>query len=209
MKIPSLALLLAVLPAFGGQPGAQLAPFALYTQFQQEPSASVLQAMRQELASIMAPMGLRFDWRPLSSVSGKDVAVELAVMTFKGRCDAENLLPRSAQSGRLGWTHVSEGAVLPFSDIDCDGVREFLQASLLQRRAGDRDELYGRAIGRVLAHELYHILGNTQHHGSKGVAKAAYTVANLLGDDFEFGEKEAAALLTSKAHELLATESSK
>ncbi len=62
--------------------------------------------------------------------------------------------------------------------------------------------MYGRAVGRVLAHELYHIFANTQHHGS-GVGKAAYTVDNLLGTVFQFDEKESAALLASKTHELL------
>lgn len=209
MKLVSVGLLLAVLPAFGGQQGATLAPIALYTHFQQEPSASVLEAMRQELATLMAPTGLRFDWRALSTVSGNEVSVELAVITFKGRCDAQGLMSHSTHTGPLGWTHVSEGAILPFSDIDCDGVRLFLQAGLLSARPQDRDDLFGRAVGRVLAHELYHILANTPHHGVEGVGKAAYTVANLLADDFEFGEKESLALLTSKAHELLVSESSK
>lgn len=209
MKILSVGLMLAVLPAYGGQQGATLAPIALYTHFQEEPSASVLQAMRQELASIMAPMGLRFDWRSLNGVNGSEVSVELAVVNFRGRCDALGLMAHPSHSGPLGWTHLSEGAILPFSDIDCDGVRAFLQAGLLGARGDDRDDLFGRAIGRVLAHELYHIFANTPHHGADGVGKAAYTVQNLLTDDFEFGEKEAMALLTSKAHEMLATESSK
>ncbi|SPE28183.1 conserved exported hypothetical protein [Candidatus Sulfopaludibacter sp. SbA3] len=204
MKIVSVGLLLAVLPAFGGQQGAMLAPIALYTQFQQEPPAGLLEAMRLELASIMAPMGLRFDWRSLNRSHSDDVSVELAVVTFKGRCEVSRLMPHVvAHSGPLGWTHVSEGAILPFADIDCDGVRNFLQNGLLGVRAQDRDEMLGRALGRVLAHELYHILANTQHHGSGGVGKAAYTVQNLLEGEFQFDEKESAALLTSKAHELL------
>jgi len=34
-------------------------------------------------------------------------------------------------------------------------------------------------MGRVLAHEIYHIFANTQRHGS-GVSKAAYSVEDLL-----------------------------
>ena len=83
--------------------------------------------------------------------------------------------------GPLGWTHISEGAILPFADIDCDGIRSFLQAGLLGARADTEKSMYGRAVGRVLAHELYHIFANTQHHGAGGVGKATYTVDNLLG----------------------------
>ncbi|HWC97798.1 MAG TPA: hypothetical protein VG456_13635 [Candidatus Sulfopaludibacter sp.] len=203
MKYLSVVLLLAVFPAIGGQQGAPLAPIALYTQYQQEPSAVVLQAMQDELAMIMAPMGLRFGWHSLKDASGSKAAVELAVLTFKGHCEVTHLAPRSGQAGPLGWTHVSEGAILPFADIDCDGIRNFLQMGLLAAHSGDREELFGRALGRVVAHELYHIFANTQHHGSEGVGKADYSVQNLLSDDFQFGEKESMALLTSKAHEVL------
>ncbi len=203
MKFVSVGLLLAVLPAFGGQQGAPLAPIALYSQFQEEPPAGVLQAIREELSSIMAPMSLRFEWHALSAARGQETAVELAVITFKGRCDLDHLVMHGIHSGPLGWTHISEGAILPFADIDCDGIRSFLQTGLLASRAELREALFGRAVGRVLAHELYHIFANTQHHGT-GVGKAAYTVQNLLGQDFQFDDKESAALLTSRTRELLA-----
>ena len=212
MKRLSVGLLLAVFPALGGQPGATLAPIALYTQFQQEAPPAVVEAMRQEVAAIMAPMGLRFEWRALSAAQGEEVSVELAVLTFKGRCETSRLVPLDRRAGALGWTHVSEGTILPFADIDCDGVSSFLQNGILGVRVPDREEVYGRALGRVVAHELYHIFANTQHHGSGGVGKAAYTVQNLLSDDFQFGEKESLALITSKAHEMLSqppTDSSK
>src|SRR5689334_16848966 len=108
------------MPAFGEETGHVLAvaPISLYTNFQQEPPGEVADALHDELAAIMNPIGLRFEWRTLAT-SGNEVSVELAVITFKGRCDVENLQPRSFSPGALGWTHVSDGAILPFSDIDC------------------------------------------------------------------------------------------
>jgi hypothetical protein len=204
MKIIAVGLLLAALPAMGGQQGAVLAPIALYTTYQQEqPSGTVITAMQDELSAIMAPMGLRFDWRSMKEANGSDVAVELAVVTFKGHCESTRVSSRPMQSSPLGWTHISEGAILPFADVDCDGIRSFLQSGLLGVRPADREEIYGRALGRVVAHELYHIFANTQHHGTEGVGKAAYSVQNLLSDDFQFGEKESMALLTSKVREVL------
>ncbi len=204
MKWMSVGLLLAALPVFGGQKGATLAPIALYSQFQQQPPAAVLDAIRRELAEIMAPLGLQFEWRSLTATRGKEVAVELVVVTFKGRCELTHLSLHSGQAGALGWTHISDGTILPFADIDCDSIRTFLEAALMGSHPQERDELLGRAIGRVLAHELYHILANTQHHGSGGVGKAAYTVDNLLSKHFEFDEGESLALITSKVHEILA-----
>lgn len=204
MKTFTLYLALGILPAFGEPGGVQIAPITLYTSFQHEAPQAVLEALQDELEQIMAPMGFRFNWRSLSGVKGNEVSVELAVITFKGRCDVAGLLPRSVQPGALGWTHVSDGNILPFSDVDCDRVRSFVQGTLLTVSRDDREELFGRALGRVLAHELYHIFANTQKHGSCGVAKEAFSVQDLLSDDFQFEVSGSEALRAGKAHSALA-----
>jgi hypothetical protein len=204
MRALVIGLVLAVLPALGQQPGAPIAPIALYTSFpQQQPPSAVLQALQDEVESIMSPTGLRFEWRSLSGVHGDEVAVELAVLTFRGRCDPDGVMAHGSHVGALGWTHVSDGIILPFSEVDCDGLRHFLQSGLQAIRPSDRGMAFGRAVGRVLAHELYHIFADTKHHGSCGVAKEAYSVHDLLADDFQFERRESQALRTSKAHTLL------
>jgi hypothetical protein len=200
-----LCLTLGALPGFSeNRQTPQVAPIALYTHFDQEPPEGVVEALHDELESIMTPMGMTFEWRSLSGVKGNELSVELAVLTFKGRCDVAGLTPHNAfNSGPLGWTHVSDGAILPFSDVDCERIRAFVQRELLSVRAPDREEAFGRALGRVVAHELYHIFANTARHGSCGVAKAAYTVKELLSNDFQFEERESLALRESKAHSAL------
>ena len=187
MKSWILGLVLAALPALGGQP---VHPVALYTEFQQPPPIVVLQAIQNEVGAIMAPLAVQFDWRPLAS-AGEDAAVpELAVVRFKGRCDLLGLFPHSASSGALGWTHVSDGAVLPFTEVDCDVIRDFLQPGLICLRAAGRETAYGRAVGRVVAHELYHVFAKTQHHSARGVAKPSYTMEDLLSPRFRFTEHD-------------------
>jgi hypothetical protein len=188
-----IGLMSAALPAFGSERLAT-PPVALYTNFQQSAPQAVMEALQDEVESIMAPMGTHIEWRSLAAARGNEVAAELAVITFKGRCDVSGLTLRSAQPGALGWTHVSDGVILPFSDIDCDRIRVFLQRELLFLKADTREEALGRAIGRVLAHELYHIFAQTAHHASDGVAKSAYTVQELLSDGFQFDEHDAHTL---------------
>lgn len=202
MVVLGLALAAVSGVAGGGQTSA--APIALYTQFQEAPPEAVTEALHDELESIMAPMGMRFEWHSLAGVRGNEVAVELAVLTFKGRCDVAGLVPRNGNPGALGWTHVSDGTILPFSDVDCDRIRGFVQKELLTIHPNDREAAFGRALGRVVAHELYHIFANTAKHGSCGVGKAAYSVQELLSEDFQFEARESQALRTSKAHEVLA-----
>ena len=198
MKLALFCLLAGVLPGWSETRGAMFAPITLYTQFQQAPPEGVLLALQDEVESIMAPIGLRFEWRDLAQTQGHEVSAELAVVTFKGRCDTAGLMAHSRFEGALGWTHVSDGQILPFTDVNYDLVREFVQSGLLTFRTGNREEKYGRALGRVLAHELYHIFANTTRHGSEGVAKESYSVQDLLSDDFQFQAKESRMLQSNR-----------
>jgi hypothetical protein len=193
VKVLCSCLTLAALPAFGGGRLAEL-PAVLYTTFQQSTPVIVRHALEDEVESIMGPAGRHFVWRSLVNVEGHEVSSELAVLTFKGRCNVEGLSLKEIHAGALGWTHVSDGNILPFSEIDCDRIRNFVQKELLYRKPGEREEAFGRAMARVVVHELYHIFANTPHHGSDGVAKAAYTAQELLADDFVFEEAQCKTL---------------
>ena len=135
-------------------------------------------------------MGLAFDWKSMAENRGNEVSVKVAVIHFTGHCDTLQLDTLDSHSVALGWTYMEDGAILPFSDIDCDGIWSFLRNNLLARPAEEREESLGRAIGRVLAHELYHIFVNTTRHSSHGVAKPYYSVQELLSRSFQFEQKE-------------------
>jgi hypothetical protein len=197
VKLVLFCLVAGVFPASGETRWAPSA-ITLYTNFQQPAPAAVVQAMQDEVEAIMAPIGLRFEWRSLSAARGHEVSAELAVITFQGRCDAVEQTVHPRLSGALGWTHVSDGTILPFTDIACDRIREFVQRSLFIIDREDRQEVYGRALGRVLAHELYHIFANTTHHASWGVAKECYSVQDLLGEEFQFQDKESRMLRANR-----------
>jgi hypothetical protein len=180
---------LSALPLFAGGRPAIVSPVTLYTAFQQAPPDAVMEAIQSELDTIMLPAGLNFDWHPLTDASGR-VSSQLAVIHFKGHCDTEDLRPEWGYPGPLGWTHVSDGEILPFIDVNCEGVRLFVQRSLIGVSIDNRDAVYGRALARVLAHELYHFLANTKGHAAGGLAKAAYSAEELLGQTFRFGRRE-------------------
>jgi hypothetical protein len=189
-------LALAALPAAGDERLVEL-PAVLYTTFQRPVPVTVRHALEDEVDAIMGPLGRHFAWRPVSGVDGREVSSELAVLTFKGSCNVEGLKLKEAHPGALGWTHVSDGEIRPFAEIDCDRVRQFVQKDLLFRKPVEREEVFGRALARVVAHELYHIFAHTHHHAHEGIAKAAYTVLELLSDDFVFQEEQENTLRSS------------
>jgi len=202
-----LCLALGVVPAFGGGREGLKAPVTLYTQFQHEPPVLLLNSIEDELETIMSPAGLHFDWHPLTDAGGR-VSAQLAVIHFKGECDVHNLRPESGFPGPLGWTHVSDGEILPFIDVNCDGLRLFVQRDLIDVPEANRLEVFGRAMARILAHELYHLLAHTKAHTGGGIAKAAYSVGELLSQTLHFGKKECDVLRshTTSLSASLATE---
>jgi hypothetical protein len=188
-----VGLLLVGIPALGDDGAVSI---RLYTQFQQAPPDSVMDSIRDELAKIMLPTGLAFKWSSMAESKSNEPSVKLAVVHFTGYCDVVNLATTNPRSGALGWTHITDGVILPFSDIDCDGIRAFVRTDLLARPKEDHQEVFGRAVGRVLAHELYHIFAHTSRHGSHGVAKPYYSPQELLSRSFQFEQKECDELRT-------------
>jgi len=186
----TLCLLALALAPLVGEPRADSSsPITLYTKFQVDPPRQEFDAMQQELASIMSPAGLSFRWRSLSSAAG-EVSSELVIVNFRGICTTESPLGNRAGVGPLGWTHVTNHEVLPFSDIDCDRLSAFVRpavAGLPQQKA---EFALGRAMARVLAHELYHVFARTTHHGSAGVARTGHSIHELTADEFNFQEAD-------------------
>lgn len=201
MKKKLVCLMLAAIPAVcasGERIATKVAPVTLYTDFQEAVPQAVAEALRDEVDSIMSSMGLRFDWHRLSDFRSETVSAAVAVAHFEGRCDTDGLVMRENQPGPLGWTEISDGKILPFTHVDCERVRTFLQTALLGFHPQDRERAYGRALGRVLAHELYHVLGDTPRHASHGAAKEGYSAADLLAADFQFPERQTRALRSGK-----------
>jgi hypothetical protein len=157
----------------------QVAGIAVYTDFQKPPSPIVVASFEREVSSIVSPLGLEVVWRPLDAAERVEVSRRLVVATFQGLCDARGLPAPLFRDGSLGWTHITQGEVLPFLDVDCNRIRGFVRNPLMLYPPLERDEMLGRAMGRVFAHELYHVLGRTSHHGAGSVDRSNYTVREL------------------------------
>jgi len=74
---------------------------------------------------------------------------------------------------------------LPFAEIHCDRVSAFLRP----RRKAEQTATLGAAMGRVIAHELYHMLTNTLTHGVGVLSKASVTSMEL-GRSGRFSQDE-------------------
>jgi hypothetical protein len=159
----------------------------IYMKFDVAPGpASIVTAMESEVDRLFEPSGLALTWHLTGEERSNEGFSRLAVVRFKGRCNAEiAALNRSSVFNgggidTLGSTQVSEGRVLPYTEVRCDEVRKAL--AFLEPGAGEaeRQLALGRALGRVLAHELYHILANAKTHASHGLARAVEPLEDLV-----------------------------
>lgn len=173
----------AVLPA-----PAQVGSAALYTEFENTPASAVVTALQEEVDSLMVPNGLRFEWKSLPS-NGQSTWTELAVVKFSGRCEVFPFATNSHSDQRLGWTHMSDGVILPFAEVDCDAIQAYLLKDMAVLLAQSREKVFGRAIGRVVTHELLHIFAQTAAHSDHGVDHPTLTVSALMADRFAQRER--------------------
>ena len=195
-----LAVLTTGLYAGDGKPGA---PLGLYLKFQWEPSESARAMLEREVDSILAPLGFAARWREITDTR-QEAWPTLAVLEFSGHCDGDGRTPaRGFQSGALGWTHVSDGKILPFAGIDCDRIAAFVENGLDTEPVLFRARSFERAVARVVAHELYHVIAQTSEHGESGVARAEFTARELLSDNFHFAGNQAHVLRHRSEQSLL------
>lgn len=202
MKRGAFCLALFSWSICGAEDASAQAPVGLYVRFEHQPPDSATEILQRELHAILSPVGFNFEWRSADETSN-EVWAELSFVTFKGFCDASDVRSEHFAGGALGWTHVSDGKILPFTEVDCDRIGAFLGTELSAFRSVVRQEVFQRAIARVVAHELYHVFTQTANHGTWGVAKAEFSTEELLSDRFRFQSGEARALRHKSAQALL------
>lgn len=169
----------------------------LLMQFDGDRSEAAIQAMKAELESILSQAGLTFDYRLRSELDQNEPLGNLLVVRFKGQCVMSSLPALFDELGPYAITHVSDGEVLPFSEVACDRVRVSIQSAMSADQRKQKDWVLGRALGRVLAHEVYHALAKTKHHGTSGVARTSLSREELLSPRLDMHPLELAKLRKS------------
>lgn len=150
-------------------------PVAVLLQFDRPYSGPAVDAMQREAGAILSPAGYRLEWHLLHSELAGRLYPDLVVVHFRGNCAASPASGVIANGEALASTAVADGQVLPFSEVQCDQVRRMLG---FQSNAST----LGRALGRIVAHEMFHMLAATGQHGKDGVARPSYTSRELLSD---------------------------
>lgn len=142
-------------------------------------SRTSLKEMERESGLILRSSGLQLDWHMLGDDPYASYS-DLVVMTFKGACQYEPAAPLYDELGPLAITHSVDGEILPFGEVDCDRVVNSARSAMSDADYFRADLLIGRALGRVVAHELVHMVTKSGQHGSEGVEKPALSGRQLI-----------------------------
>lgn len=202
MRVPLLAFVFvasALAQSPSKAPGRPLA-VGIFMQFDSLPGSASLAAMEREVEEIMKPSGLALDWLLAKDNRGDRPFGGLVFLRFKGSCKADSFQPVNAFGSAgdvraLGSTAVSEGRVLPFTEVQCDQVRRALAYLRPATGFAERQSALGRALGRVVAHELYHIFARTTGHSAGGLAGPEQSLEDLVSDrELRFQRKDAQAI---------------
>ena len=176
--ICALPLLLCLVSPVQGGPRV-----TLLFQFEDRHSDESVAVMKEEVRSLMT--GVDVDWRLIDDLRTGESFADLVVVKFRGSCQMQTIPPYLIDERgptALAFTHTADGEVLPFSEVECDKVRVAIRSAMHGDDFRHADALLGRALGRVLAHELYHVIENTQHHERRGVNRSALSGAQLISD---------------------------
>jgi hypothetical protein len=170
-------------PATAGPPRREV---LVYLKSAANQPSQPVEEMKREAGALMETAGYHLSWRNLPN-PGSAVDAFVAVLELRGICQPPRPgkpLDPLLQPAPLASTAIVEGEVLPFSWVECDTLSRILAPVLPEY---DRpDYLYGRAMGRLLAHELFHILTTSADHDASGVAKSSFSAQDLLSDRFGF-----------------------
>ncbi len=189
-----VALLAAVLGmsslSFGSGPHTDSsdATVTVVMRFEEAFPPVTMHVMKTELQHILHRSGVRLDWRVYPEMLGKELSNSFAVVHFKGKCEVDDSVP--VASAILAQTDTLDGNIIPYAEVHCDRIQEMLHGTLTDEGFPQREALLGRALARVLAHELYHILTRTKEHGQNGIAKPSLRPRDLVDAILEFDKSE-------------------
>jgi hypothetical protein len=147
-------------------------------QFEDRYSELAISEMKSEAQALVKDSGVALSWRRMDQLSSSAAFPRMVVVRLRGVCQMGVPAPRlPLEAAPLGFTYILGGEPSPFSDIECDRVRSSLGAQ------PDRgDPALGRALGRVLAHELHHVIDRTRRHTASGYKRRSLSAAELVAE---------------------------
>lgn len=186
-------LLVVALPAAWPRDAAvpPRGPLTLVVEYETAPAPESLTEMRKELSGILEKTGLQVEWKLRSEIKLGDSLNDLAVIRLRGNCRMEAMPVVFDERGPLAFAHTTDGEILPFTEVVCDRVRGLTRSAMFGGEHARGNQLLGRAMARVVAHELYHVVAGEHQHDKEGITRSSLSGRQLIADHLDFSDKAA------------------
>jgi hypothetical protein len=163
-------------------PSALAEGITIVLDFEGPRSEPSIAEMKREFTGIMKDTAVHFDFRWRGDVSQGPVS-DVVLVRFTGKCELGPAGYLYDERGPMAFTYSTDGVVQPFSQVACDKVTSAIRPAMAGGDFARADILLGRALGRVLAHEVMHILSKSGAHGHAGVARTALSGRQLIAPE--------------------------
>lgn len=175
--------------------GGFAASLQLLTQFNGRTSTTAVREMQREIDRLYRDVQVPVLWHDLSGYQSAGETPRIVFIHFVGNCRAVHMPPTHTVAGiALAGVNRVDGRMLPLIKVDCDRVAAYLWPSMTGPERVSGDAVFGRALARVVAHELYHCLTGTAKHSRSALFRADISAKALLASELDFGADEVANL---------------
>ena len=180
-RIAALALLAVFMAS---QASAEICVYMDLRFGKREQPPALIESMTQEAASIWEPYGVRFEWRAAQSPSRCSCtqASFTVLLDHQHPRSSGFSLPTTLGSTRLVPRAIEQAPIY----IDREATEELLgslgvgQLAPLLGRSSVGPADVGRALGRILAHEVGHVLLADRDHQPRGLMRKGFGAGDLL-----------------------------
>lgn len=167
------------------------------------PSHDLVRCYESELGELMAGLGMRTRFVGLSDATQNSFAGRIVVLRMtESANEARKAIP-GIPTTALAWTHASGGDVTPFGAVDLAALSTFLQLGSYELGSPHGARVFGRALGRVAAHEIFHMITRSMVHSPRGVMQAELTrreLTSVQGLEWMPRDREMAMASFPQAH---------
>lgn len=163
-------------------------------------SPSSIHEMQRETESLLKNSGLRISWQFKRDLAEHQQFQDLVVLRMKGQCEMDPTPVVPDERGPYASTYVSDGAVLPFGEVQCNRIKNSIKRTFFGDDYRNGNVLLGRALGRVVAHEMYHMMARNSVHTKSGVTQESLSGRDLVSDTQVVPDKASGSIRSKTRH---------
>jgi hypothetical protein len=146
--------------------------------FEEEASNAVLSAMQGEVDHIFERAQAAVDVLVLKGALEVRHADRIIHIDVKGTCASTAASRRRRSQSTLAAMFGVNRELQPIGNIDCRALSAYVGIVT--------PAVFGRALGRVLAHEVYHYLTQRREHSNSGLFAASLSDISLTSSELHF-----------------------